>query len=114
MQKNKTAGIKTFFLAALAILAKPLTEHVIDDTFAAIQKDTKLLRQYNKLVKEHTLLVVNSFGAKYVAEAAFPQSAKRIQTPSVKNTLSKSYSRLIPVKAKTRTTIRRPAAGARA
>ncbi len=88
----KTAMIRSLVDDVLGSLPKPLTEHVIDDVFHAIEKKPEWWRIYDENVKGLGKTVTNTWLGHWVATAFGKKGI--VQVPSRRNSLTLTYSLL--------------------
>lgn len=96
MTKSQSAApIKALFVEALDSIPRPLTDDVIDDVFFAIQQQPVWLERYLDLCNERGQrgkTTVNTWGGFWIANAVERRSTSQVR--SVKNTLTRTYSKL--------------------
>jgi len=88
----RTAGVKTLVNAALAKVAKPYTEDIIDDVFLEIENDPDFMTGYAGLCKELGKITVNTWGGYWIADAL--GKTGQAQVPTKKSKLIRTYSKL--------------------
>jgi hypothetical protein len=88
----KTSGVKAMVREVLDSLQTPYTEHVIDDVFQAIERNSTFLSRYHALCEELGKTVVNNWCGQWVAHAL--GKTGEVQVPSRRSTLIGSYSLL--------------------
>ena len=94
----KTSDVKALVREVLDSLPQPYTEHVIDDVFAAIEREPQWIQEYGALCISLGKTVVNNWGGYWTA-TLLGKSGER-QVPSKKSQLIGSYS-ILDTDAKT-------------
>lgn len=86
----RTAEVKLLMREVLANLPKPYSEHVIDDVFAAVERNRGWKQRYEAQCDALGKTVVNAWGGYWVANALGKVGEQ--QVPSTKSSLITSYS----------------------
>jgi hypothetical protein len=88
----KTLDVKLLVDEVMADLPKPLTEHVIEDVFVAIESRPEWRSTYDSLCESLTKTVVNNWVGRWIGVALDKVGEK--QLPSRRSSLVDSYSLL--------------------
>lgn len=99
----RTADVRALVRDVLSTLPAPYTPHVIDEVFAAIEKDAAWHQRYEALCAKLGSEVVNNWGGRWIAIAL--EKAGERQVSSKKSKLIGSYS-VLDTDAKT--VVRKP------
>lgn len=86
----KTEDVRALIRDVLDTLSEPYSHHVIDEVFAAIEKDPTWRNRYELLCSTLGRDVVNTWGGRWIA-LTLERSGEK-QVPSKKSTLIGSYS----------------------
>jgi len=98
MDVMKTSAIKALVLEALQTLTQPYSEHVIDEVFEVIEKNTQWLERYEHLCNEFTKTVVNNWIGYWIANTLGKRGERVVA--SKRSSLNGSYS-ILDTDAKT-------------
>ncbi len=104
----RTARLKQFMEEVLATLPKPHGEDIIDEVFAAIEKNANWKREYDDLQYNLGKAVLNSWGGFWIAHAEGRTGGEVVSAS--RSSLIDSYSKLVKAPKSTAKKMKEPEA----